>query len=320
MKGEFADGHAFIDKAIAAGAAGIVCETAIGHPHVRVADSAAALNALGSASRARSHGRIIGVTGSAGKTGTKEALFCCPRPFSSRQGAPLGQELQQPCRRAIEPCAHAFDRRFRRVRNGNEPRGRTRRTDAHGASARDDRHHHRSRAYGIFRQRRSDRRREGRDFRRASNPAAPRSFRSTARTMPASARRPKNMQRISSASASAPMPMCARSTGFRMARVVRSSPRRCRIRCCASPSRRPARIGWPIRSRFSPRSRRSAATFPRRGWPLPKWQDSPDAARVTVSRCPAATSSSLTKAIMPIRLRWRRRSVSSAPNPATGKL
>ncbi|MBB6425551.1 UDP-N-acetylmuramoyl-tripeptide--D-alanyl-D-alanine ligase [Sphingopyxis sp. JAI128] len=75
MKGEVADGHAFIDKAIAAGAAGIVCETAIDHPHVRVANSADALNALGIAARARSHGRIIGVTGSAGKTGTKEALF-----------------------------------------------------------------------------------------------------------------------------------------------------------------------------------------------------------------------------------------------------
>ena len=75
MKGEATDGHKFIDKAIAAGAAGIVCETEIDHPHVRVADSAAALNALGIASRARSHGRIIGVTGSAGKTGTKEALF-----------------------------------------------------------------------------------------------------------------------------------------------------------------------------------------------------------------------------------------------------
>ena len=75
MKGEVADGHAFIDKAIAAGAAGIVCETVIDHPHVRVADSVQALNALGTASRARSHGRIIGVTGSAGKTGTKEALF-----------------------------------------------------------------------------------------------------------------------------------------------------------------------------------------------------------------------------------------------------
>ncbi|MDK2761706.1 MAG: UDP-N-acetylmuramoyl-tripeptide--D-alanyl-D-alanine ligase [Sphingopyxis sp.] len=81
MKGEAADGHAFIDRAVAAGAAGIVCETDIDHPHVRVADSVAALNALGIASRARSHGRIIGVTGSAGKTGTKEALFAALERF-----------------------------------------------------------------------------------------------------------------------------------------------------------------------------------------------------------------------------------------------
>lgn len=75
MKGEATDGHQFIDKAIAAGAAGVVCETSLDFPHVRVADSTAALDALGAASRARSRGRIIGVTGSAGKTGTKEALF-----------------------------------------------------------------------------------------------------------------------------------------------------------------------------------------------------------------------------------------------------
>lgn len=75
MRGEATDGHKFIDKAIAAGAAGIVCETAVAFPHVRVADSVAALEALGIASRGRSHARIVGVTGSAGKTGTKEALF-----------------------------------------------------------------------------------------------------------------------------------------------------------------------------------------------------------------------------------------------------
>src|SRR3546814_1022353 len=53
MKGEATDGHKFIDKAIAAGAAGIVCESPIDFPHVRVADSAAALNAPGIASRSR---------------------------------------------------------------------------------------------------------------------------------------------------------------------------------------------------------------------------------------------------------------------------
>jgi UDP-N-acetylmuramoyl-tripeptide--D-alanyl-D-alanine ligase len=44
-------------------------------PHVLVADTTEALNALGRASRARTEAKIVGVTGSAGKTGTKEALF-----------------------------------------------------------------------------------------------------------------------------------------------------------------------------------------------------------------------------------------------------
>lgn len=75
MRGEATDGHRFIDRALAAGAAGVICETAIDAPHVRVADSVAALEALGRAARARCNGRIVGVTGSVGKTGTKEAIF-----------------------------------------------------------------------------------------------------------------------------------------------------------------------------------------------------------------------------------------------------
>jgi UDP-N-acetylmuramoyl-tripeptide--D-alanyl-D-alanine ligase len=75
MKGEATDGHLFLDKAFAAGAAGAIVAEAIDRPHVLVADTAAALNALGRASRARTSARICGVTGSAGKTGTKEALF-----------------------------------------------------------------------------------------------------------------------------------------------------------------------------------------------------------------------------------------------------
>jgi UDP-N-acetylmuramoyl-tripeptide--D-alanyl-D-alanine ligase len=74
MRGEDTDGHRFIDAALAAGAAGIVCETAIDGPHVRVADGFAALTALGHAARARTAATVFGVTGSVGKTGTKEAL------------------------------------------------------------------------------------------------------------------------------------------------------------------------------------------------------------------------------------------------------
>lgn len=75
MRGETTDGSKFIDGALAAGASGILCEIAVDAPHVLVPDAAAALVALGRAARERCAGRIIGVTGSAGKTGTKEALF-----------------------------------------------------------------------------------------------------------------------------------------------------------------------------------------------------------------------------------------------------
>ena len=43
MKGETTDGHRFIDKAFAQGAAGAIVSDAADHPHVRVTDSAAAL-------------------------------------------------------------------------------------------------------------------------------------------------------------------------------------------------------------------------------------------------------------------------------------
>ncbi len=75
MKGEQADGHAFIDRARAAGAAGLLVDRPVEGPHVRVDDTFAALEALGRAARARTQATIVGVTGSAGKTGTKEALF-----------------------------------------------------------------------------------------------------------------------------------------------------------------------------------------------------------------------------------------------------
>ena len=75
MKGEATDGHRFVDQAFERGAAGAIVSEDTQHPHVRVADGFAALEALGRAARARTDATVIGVTGSAGKTGTKEALF-----------------------------------------------------------------------------------------------------------------------------------------------------------------------------------------------------------------------------------------------------
>jgi UDP-N-acetylmuramoyl-tripeptide--D-alanyl-D-alanine ligase len=76
MPGTAYDGHKFIEGAFAAGAAGAIVSQPVVHgPHVLVDDTFAALEALGRASRERSGARIFGVTGSVGKTSTKEALY-----------------------------------------------------------------------------------------------------------------------------------------------------------------------------------------------------------------------------------------------------
>ncbi|MES2097766.1 MAG: UDP-N-acetylmuramoyl-tripeptide--D-alanyl-D-alanine ligase [Pseudomonadota bacterium] len=75
LTGESTDGHKFIDQAFERGAAGALVSQPNEHPNVLVADTFAGLEALSKAARARAQAKIIGVTGSAGKTGTKEALF-----------------------------------------------------------------------------------------------------------------------------------------------------------------------------------------------------------------------------------------------------
>ena len=75
MAGEVTDGHRFLGQAFAQGAAGAIVSGPCEAPHVRVPDGFAALEALGRASRARTAAKVIGVTGSVGKTSCKEALF-----------------------------------------------------------------------------------------------------------------------------------------------------------------------------------------------------------------------------------------------------
>ncbi|WBH15924.1 UDP-N-acetylmuramoyl-tripeptide--D-alanyl-D-alanine ligase [Sphingomonas radiodurans] len=75
LSGEATDGYRFLDQAYAQGAAGAIVSAAANGPNVRVADTFAALEDLARAARARTTARIIGVTGSVGKTSTKEALF-----------------------------------------------------------------------------------------------------------------------------------------------------------------------------------------------------------------------------------------------------
>lgn len=75
LSGESTDGHKFLDKAFAAGAAAAVVDRAVDYPHILVADTNRALEALGQAAAARCSAVRIGVTGSVGKTGVKEAIF-----------------------------------------------------------------------------------------------------------------------------------------------------------------------------------------------------------------------------------------------------
>ena len=90
LKGPSFDGHDFAGKAIKAGAAAaMVHRRADGidesDPLIIVDDTFAALWRLGTAARERSQARLIAVTGSVGKTGTKEALRLCLEPQGDRK-------------------------------------------------------------------------------------------------------------------------------------------------------------------------------------------------------------------------------------------
>jgi UDP-N-acetylmuramoyl-tripeptide--D-alanyl-D-alanine ligase len=74
MPGTVADGHDFVAGAFAAGASGALVSRPVEGPHILVPDVAEALTALAVAARARMSGKVLGVTGSVGKTSTKEAL------------------------------------------------------------------------------------------------------------------------------------------------------------------------------------------------------------------------------------------------------
>jgi len=76
IEGPNFDGHDYVGDAIANGAAAVmVAKTMdVAAPQLRVADTMAGLRGLASRARARGQARVVAVTGSAGKTGTKDAL------------------------------------------------------------------------------------------------------------------------------------------------------------------------------------------------------------------------------------------------------
>lgn len=98
------DGHEFVEAGFKAGAAAaLVAHTYARKPGdgalLRVADPLTALEALGRAARKRSNARIVAVTGSVGKTGTKEmlrlslgelgAVHASEKSYNNHWGVPL---------------------------------------------------------------------------------------------------------------------------------------------------------------------------------------------------------------------------------------
>ena len=79
IKGDMHDGHDFVPAALERGAAGaVVCEEKAGafssERLIVVPDVLEAMRQLGRAARKRTDARIVAITGSVGKTGTKEAM------------------------------------------------------------------------------------------------------------------------------------------------------------------------------------------------------------------------------------------------------
>ncbi len=85
------DGHAHAAEALAKGAAGVLIHRADAvpptAPAIIVADTLAALHALGRAGRARFAGRVVAITGSVGKTTTKEMLRAALAGFGPTHAA-----------------------------------------------------------------------------------------------------------------------------------------------------------------------------------------------------------------------------------------
>lgn len=96
------DGHDFVPAAVAAGAAAVLADRPLpdaGVPVVQVADTAAALLDMGRLARTRLPERVVGITGSVGKTSTKDLLRAAlaarwtvaasERSFNNEIGVPL---------------------------------------------------------------------------------------------------------------------------------------------------------------------------------------------------------------------------------------
>ncbi|MGZ4125355.1 MAG: UDP-N-acetylmuramoyl-tripeptide--D-alanyl-D-alanine ligase [Actinomycetota bacterium] len=100
LRGEHADGHDFVDAAVAAGAVAAVVSREVNAPHVAVDDTLLALLSLGRDERERMQDvRVVAITGANGKTSTKDLAaavlasrfrtHASPASFNNEIGLPM---------------------------------------------------------------------------------------------------------------------------------------------------------------------------------------------------------------------------------------
>ncbi len=98
LKGDSFDGHDFVGQALGAGAAAVLVAGGVDlEPRVEVADTMQALTALAVHRRRELNVQVVGITGSTGKTSTKDLLasalgvgtWASPKSFNNEVGVPL---------------------------------------------------------------------------------------------------------------------------------------------------------------------------------------------------------------------------------------
>ncbi|MDE7030469.1 MAG: UDP-N-acetylmuramoyl-tripeptide--D-alanyl-D-alanine ligase [Lachnospiraceae bacterium] len=114
-RGERVDGHCFIDQVFDAGALGVICEREPENPrgaYILVEDSFQALKDVAAYYRSQLDIRVVGITGSVGKTSTKEFVasvlskeFCVLKTagnFNNEVGLPLTVlQIREDCEIAV---------------------------------------------------------------------------------------------------------------------------------------------------------------------------------------------------------------------------
>jgi UDP-N-acetylmuramoyl-tripeptide--D-alanyl-D-alanine ligase len=114
LKGPRFDGHDFVDAALANGAAAAMVDRAMPNADparlLAVPDTQAGLEALAIAARARTKAQIVAVTGSVGKTGTKEALAALlgAQGTTHASSGNLNNQIGLPLSLARMPAASAY--------------------------------------------------------------------------------------------------------------------------------------------------------------------------------------------------------------------